>query len=48
MLPIFADFQRLFYTKYEDYKDLQEKEKSVFIRGVGSNLFFIDHRELED
>ena len=41
MRPIFADFIRLFYgEKYEDNPELKNQPN---IKGINSNIYFIDH-----
>ena len=46
MRPIFADFIRLFYgEKYEDNPELKNQPN---IKGINSNIYFIDHKIFEE
>ena len=41
MRPIFADFIRLFYG--EEYYDNYKLSNQPFVKGIYTNIFFIDH-----
>ena len=46
MRPEFADFIRLFYG--ESYKDSSELKTLENVKGISSNIYFIDHKIYEN